>query len=197
MNQSDSIPTNTNECIQQVFNRIDREVWVVTAADGDKRGGLVATWVSAASIDPSLPTMLIALAPNHFTAELVAGSGAFALHLLGEANLELVWHFALASGRTMDKLADLSHRPGRSGSPLLSVCLAWLDCRVIARYDAGDRILFWGEVIDGAVQHQGPPLREKRLFDMATAEQRAALTELRAADIRALAPLRTAWVHTT
>ena len=93
---------------------------------------MVATWVSAASIDPETPTVLIGLAPNHFTTELVAQSGGFAVHLLDVRQHELVWRFALASGRDTDKLAALDHKAGATGSPILAECLAWLDCHVIA-----------------------------------------------------------------
>src|SRR4051812_18349024 len=53
---------------------VDREVWIVTAAVGERRGGLVATWVAQASLDDTRPVMAIALATNHYTAELVAES---------------------------------------------------------------------------------------------------------------------------
>jgi flavin reductase (DIM6/NTAB) family NADH-FMN oxidoreductase RutF len=154
----------------------------------------VATWVSAASIDPDQPVVIIGLAPNHFTAELVAASGRFAIHLLCERQIDLVWRFALASGRETNKLDGLAYRLDAGGAPILSDCLAWLDCRVIARYDAGDRLFFWGDVEDGEVREKGVPLREKRVLELATPEQKAALSAGRKADIEALSPLRHAWL---
>ena len=179
--------------IQQVFDLVDREVWIVTAADGKRAGGLVATWVSAASIDPDHPTVVVGLAPNHFTTELVASSGAFTLHLLAQRHLDLVWRFALASGRDTDKLAGLAHRLGATGSPILEDCLAWLDCRAITRYDAGDRLFFWADVVDGHRRGGGAALREKDVIAAATPEQRAALVAARTADVSTLLPLRTMW----
>ena len=38
-----------------LFRRLDREIWVVTARAGEGRGGLIATFVSQASIVPELP----------------------------------------------------------------------------------------------------------------------------------------------
>jgi flavin reductase (DIM6/NTAB) family NADH-FMN oxidoreductase RutF len=180
--------------IDDVLKLVDREIWLVTAAAGGRLGGLVATWVSAASLDPSQPVVVVGLAPNHFTAELVAASGRFALHLLHERQSDLVWRFALASGRDTNKLDGLAYRLDAGGAPVLSHCLAWLDCRVIAKYDAGDRLFFWGDVEDGEVREHGVPLREKRLLELATAEQKAALSTARSADIQALAPLRQAWL---
>ena len=179
--------------IQSVLELIDREIWIVTAAAGEQSGGLVATWVSAASIDPQQSTMLIGLAPNHFTTELVAASGAFALHLLDRSQIDLVWRFSLTSGRHTNKFAGLAYQAGPNGSPVLANCLAWLDCRVIARYEAGDRFFFWGDVVAGEMQRKGVPLREKEVLGAANEEQRAGLARSRREDIARLAPLRQAW----
>ncbi len=86
---------------------LDREIWIVTSSAGDKRGGLVATWVSPASIDRERPMLLLGIAPIHFTAELIDASQAFTAHLLREDQSPLAWEFARDSGRDRDKLASL------------------------------------------------------------------------------------------
>ena len=123
-----------NDQIEQVFGLIDREIWIVTAAAGDKRGGLVATWVSQASIDENTPTVVIGIAANHYTCELIELSSAFALHLLRPDQAEVAWNFASGSGRDRDKLALLAAHTEGTESPVLDECLAWLDCRVFFRF---------------------------------------------------------------
>src|SRR5690606_14882202 len=113
------------QSIEAVFKQVDRQVWVVTAADGPRRGGLVATFVSKSSLDPEQPTVSVGLAVNHFTRELVDASGAFALHLITPEQVELAWRFALGSGRDRDKLSGVKASVGESGSPILDDCLAW------------------------------------------------------------------------
>src|SRR3954469_9482743 len=135
--------------IDSALRLVNREVWVVTAADGERRGGLVATVVTAASIDRERPMLLAALGANHFTTELVQASKAFAAHLLRPEQTELAWNFARDSGRQRDKLAGIVVERQATGAPVLADCLAWFDCRVFARYDAGDRLLFWGDVVAG------------------------------------------------
>jgi flavin reductase (DIM6/NTAB) family NADH-FMN oxidoreductase RutF len=157
--------------IATIFRRLDREVWLVTAAAGPDRGGLIATFVSQASIAPELPRVLIGLARSHHTWQLVDRSAAFALHLLGEANLEWVWRFGLQSGRDLDKLAGLECRTEASGSPILSGALAWLDCRVEARLETGDRTVFLGEVVAGEMTSAEPPLTVQRVLERASPEQ--------------------------
>src|SRR5438132_18510 len=100
-----------------LFAWLDRELWLVTAQAGPRRGGLIATFVCQASIVPDLPRMLLGVAKTHHTWELIEASEAFALHLLGEDQLDLVWRFGLDSGRGHDKLAGLECRKGATGSP--------------------------------------------------------------------------------
>src|SRR5688572_25683702 len=93
---------------------IDREVWIVTAAAGSRRGGLTATWISPASIDRERPVLMAGIAPNHFTAELIAESGAFCAHLIAPEQFAVTFDFAAGSGRDKDKLAGLETTTGET-----------------------------------------------------------------------------------
>jgi flavin reductase (DIM6/NTAB) family NADH-FMN oxidoreductase RutF len=181
--------------IDAALRLVDRELWIITAATGDRRGGLLAAWVSAASIDPERPVLLAGIGPNHFTAELVQSSRAFAAHLLRPDQIELAWNFANGSGRDRDKLAGLEIQNHGSDSPLLKDCLAWFACRVFAEYNAGDRIFFWGDIVAAARNSQASreepgtteslifPLRERQFIQSLTDAQRQALLADRNSDI--------------
>jgi flavin reductase (DIM6/NTAB) family NADH-FMN oxidoreductase RutF len=187
--------------IDAALRLLNREIWIITAADGPRRGGLVATWVSPASIDVHSPVLLAAIAPNHFTAELVQASRAFAAHLLREDQIELAWNFCRDSGRARDKLAHLTTETRATGSPVITDCLAWFDCRVLARYAAGDRMFFWADVVEAGERDThdrrsvlaAEPLREKAFFQALTDEQRQALMGARQADAAALRDSHEEW----
>jgi flavin reductase (DIM6/NTAB) family NADH-FMN oxidoreductase RutF len=155
-----------------VFGRTDRELWLVTAQAGSRRSGLIATFVSQASIVPDLPRVLVGLAKQHYTWDIIEASGAFALHLLGERLVEWVWQFGLSSGRDGDKFLGLEVRQGATKSPLLDDALGWLDCKVEATLDTGDRAVCLAEVIDGQVKGDEPPLTLKQLLQLAPADKR-------------------------
>ncbi len=148
-----------------LFAWLDREVWVLTAQSGDRRSAMIATLVDQASIVPEFPRVLVALSKQHFTMELVEASRAFALHLLSEEQIELVWRFGLESGREQDKMAGMTVTTGGSGSPLLAEAIGWLDCRVEAQLDIGDRILYVAEVLEGQVTNFAPPLTTKKMME--------------------------------
>lgn len=191
--------SNDPQVFESVFRSTNRPVWIITASAAGRRNGLVATWVMPASLEPSQPMVMTAIAPIHFTADLIRESQAFALHLLGPQHIEHCWRFGLDSGRGhpcqpgRDKLSGLDTATAATGSPILADCLAWFDCRVVTCYDGGDRLYFWAEPIASQLVASGEPLRENELIAAASPEQKQRLKSNLAADIETLRPLRDAW----
>jgi len=190
MNTSSRIDVNQ---VDGIFRLLCRETWIVTAAHDGQRGGLVATWVSPASIDREHPVVLIGIAPNHFTAELIDGSHAFALHLLRKDQVDVAWNFAIGSGRERDKFTSLPFSCRETSSPLLDECLAWLDCRVFSRLATGDRNYYWADVVASQRGNTTEALTDRDLIQAATDEQKQLLLANRDDDVALQRPLLEAW----
>jgi flavin reductase (DIM6/NTAB) family NADH-FMN oxidoreductase RutF len=187
-------PASGPSAAESLFRMLERELWLVTAHDGTRGGGLIATWVSQASIDPQSPTVATAIAANHFTRELIDAGGSFGLHLLRPEQIDLVWKFALTSGRDIDKLAGSKWQPGERGAPLLEGCYATLDCRVYDRYDGGDRIYYWADIAacrfdEKAVLAGIRPLTDQQMLALASDEQKQELKTGMLADALVQRPL--------
>jgi flavin reductase (DIM6/NTAB) family NADH-FMN oxidoreductase RutF len=163
--------------ISKVYAQLDPPLWLVTAAHGGRRGGMIATTVTQASIVAEMSRQLITVDKRHNTHALIEGSGAFATHLIDETQLDLVWRFGLQSGRDVDKLTGLQFLVGATGSPLLPEALAWFDCRVEARMDSGDRTVYLAAVIDGRLGRTDPPLTTRRFFQIAPADKQKIMNE--------------------
>lgn len=168
--------------VSQVYSRLDPPLWLLTAADGERRGGLIATTVAQASIVDSLPRQLVTIGTRHYTHALIEASGAFAMHLLDERQLDLAWRFGLQTGRDVDKFADLPFQTGATGSPLLTQAVAWLDCRVESQMDIGDRAVYLAAVVDGRMQRNASPLTTRRFFELAPPDKRRVMAEQYAHD---------------
>jgi flavin reductase (DIM6/NTAB) family NADH-FMN oxidoreductase RutF len=168
--------------IAEVFHRYDPPLWLVTARHQNRRGGLIATFAVRASIVAELPRVAVGIAKHHHTWGLIEGSGQFALHLLRADDLETVWRFGLASGHATDKLAGLPERHTPAGNPLYTDALSWLDCRVEARMDTGDRTLYLAEVTAGATLTEGTALSVGALLRDAPSDRLAELDRLYRAD---------------
>jgi flavin reductase (DIM6/NTAB) family NADH-FMN oxidoreductase RutF len=175
-------PNMSRQAASALLARLDRELWIVTSGAGERRGGLVATFVSPASIVADRPRMLVGLAKTHHTWRLVEASGAFALHLIGEEQLDLVWRFGLQGGNDVDKLDGLTTRPGASGAPILTDAPGWLDCRVEARLDTGDRTVYLAEVLEAQAPGSQAFLSVHRLRERVPDDRRAVLAEQMARD---------------
>jgi flavin reductase (DIM6/NTAB) family NADH-FMN oxidoreductase RutF len=189
----ESSRVDPHPAIAEVFTLVERDVWIVTAAAGKLRGGLVATWVSQSSIDPKSPTVAVSIAVNHFTRELIDAAGCFSLHLITAAQIDLAWRMCLTSGRNQDKLAGLAVRQGETGGPILEDCLAWLECRVFHRFLGGDRVYYWADVVSGGRMGEGRPLTDRQLFEAADDKQWAVLRQGTLGDIAVQRPLYKAW----
>lgn len=164
-----------------VFAALDRELWLLTATTNNRRGGLIATSVSPAALSPQTPRILVGVGKQHHTWQLIESSGAFALHLLAESQLDWVWRFGLHSGRNVDKLEGLLHRQEVTGSPILDGVPGWLDCRVEERLDTGDRTVYLAEVV-AAHSESGRVLTMKRLLELAPADRLQELKQTVARD---------------
>jgi len=180
--------------IDRVLRLVDREIWIVTSAHRSQRGGLVATWVMQASLSADLPLVAAAIAENHFTRELIDGSGTFALHLISADQIDHAWRFGLGSGRHGDKLAGVAYETAVTGAPVLSRHLSWLDCRVVHRHDTGDRVYYWADVLAGGqARIDQPPLTEKQLLAAASPDQKRQLVAGLQSDLEVQLPLYRQW----
>ncbi|QDU39136.1 High molecular weight rubredoxin [Maioricimonas rarisocia] len=162
--------------VQQTLRALDPEVWLLTSAADHERGGLICTSVMNASIVPDMPRIVVGLARQHRTWQLVDASGRFVLHLLRADQIELVRRFGMQSQRDVDKFAELEVGRSPEGCPVLRDVAGWLECRVESGLDAGDRTHFLAEVTNGS-----PPaadialLRMQGLLTTAPDEMRAEL----------------------
>lgn len=177
----------------QLFNLTDRELWIVTSADGDRRGGLVATFVCRASLVDELPRVLVALSKQHHTRQLIEVSNSFGLHLISPGQMDWLWHFGIQTGGDLDKLAGWATETAVTGAPLLTKALGWLDCRVENRMDTGDRSVYIAEVVAARFFRDEPPLTMKQLLKTAPRDRLDQLDDLRRRDSQIDAEAILAW----
>jgi flavin reductase (DIM6/NTAB) family NADH-FMN oxidoreductase RutF len=122
--------------VADLFRRINAGVYVVGVAEGERRNAFTAAWLMQVSFDPLL--LALSVNPEHASYPLLVGGGGFAVSVLSHDQIHLARHFGTRSGREADKLAGIAWRPGRTGAPILTEAVAWLECRLTERLPAGD-----------------------------------------------------------
>jgi flavin reductase (DIM6/NTAB) family NADH-FMN oxidoreductase RutF len=129
-------------------------IYVLTTWHGDEINGMIASWVCQVSYDP--PLVAVAVHPARYSHKLIEKSGVFALHMLEKDQSMLLRRFK--GDDPAAKFEGLDWQRGRTGCPLLSVCTAFLECRVRQTFVPGNHSLFIGEIVHGARISDGPVL---------------------------------------
>lgn len=146
--------------IQSALWKLINPIAIVTARFDGKTGGFIASWITQVSFVP--PLVMIAVNPLHYTYELIASSNAFAINVLRTNQAELVDLFGKTSSGKVDKFVQAPWEIGRTGSPLLEDCLAFIDCNVVWSKEAGDHVVIVGSIADAGIRSEGETLREVR-----------------------------------
>lgn len=132
---------------------------LVTAADGERRGGQIAVGAFAASIVPSQPRVLVQIQKRNHTNGLIEASGRFAVHILAREQWEWVRHWGFRSQTEVDKFGGLAWSAHADGPPILEGVLGWMACDVVNYMDGGDMAIWLADVTDADRNTRGQPLR--------------------------------------
>lgn len=135
--------TISAEDFKRALSRRASGVAVVTAKSGDRIHGMTVAAFTEVSLSP--PLVLVCADKTSHTQPLIGDGGVFALNILARDQQEISARFA--SKKDEEKRFDgLELDIGRTGAPLLRGVAVNIDCRVVAAHDAGDHIIYVGEV---------------------------------------------------
>ncbi|MGW4112336.1 flavin reductase family protein [Actinosynnema sp. NPDC004786] len=132
--------------LRSVMGRFATGVVVITVGD-EHVHGMTANAFGSVSLDP--PLVHCCIAHTAVMHEALAGSGRFGVSVMSADQESVARYFADRSrplGAAQFDVVDWT--PGRrTGAPLLTGALAWLECEVVDVHAAGDHSLFLGRVL--------------------------------------------------
>lgn len=131
--------------LKQVLARRVTGIAVVTARDGDVVHGMTVSAFTEVSLAPPLVLVCADKASN--THPVIAQGGVFALNVLANDQAALSEWFASKRNEAR-RFVGVEYETGVTGAPLLTGTVATLDCRVRAAHEAGDHVIYVGEVVD-------------------------------------------------
>jgi flavin reductase (DIM6/NTAB) family NADH-FMN oxidoreductase RutF len=144
------------EELRQAMRQWATGVTIVSAHHNGRRHGMTVSSFTSLSLDP--PLVLVSLEQVTKTHRLVQQAGYFGVTILDESQQEISDRFAGRITEFSDRFGELETFTMVSGSPLLAHGLAWIDCRVVVTYQAGDHTVFIGEVLAVKSGQAGQPL---------------------------------------
>jgi flavin reductase (DIM6/NTAB) family NADH-FMN oxidoreductase RutF len=138
------------DAFKAIMSAAPGPVAVVTAFDRDYIPyGLTMSAVCSVSLEP--PLVLVCLATSSNTLSAIRETAAFTVNYLPVGEESTAMTFASKTAQKFENVTWNCPENG-VGGPLLAEHAAYAACRVINSIEAGDHVIFVGEVVEGAAQ---------------------------------------------
>jgi len=118
-------------------------VTVVTSRAGDEIHGMTVSDFSGASLTP--PLVSVCCSKESITTGLIARGQCFGVNVLADGQQAISNRFA-SKKYEHERFVGLDYDQADTGAPLIAGCLVNLDCRLVATYEAGDHLIYLGEI---------------------------------------------------
>lgn len=133
---------DTGRAFRNAMGRFPTGITVITVQGPNGPMGITANSFASVSMDP--PLLLWCPAKKSSRFEAFATADRFAIHVLGQGQLDVARGFA----ERANAFEGLALDPCPHAVPLLAECLARFECKTVQTHDAGDHMIVVGEVIE-------------------------------------------------
>ncbi|UCH84553.1 MAG: flavin reductase, partial [Candidatus Latescibacterota bacterium] len=123
-------------------------VVLVTVTTKEHTNVMTVGWASPVSMKP--PILMVSIAPQRFTHDLVVEAGEFGVSILADNQKRLAQLAGTLTGRKVNKLmrSEFDTFPADAiNAPLISGARAWFECKLHSQQTVGDHTVFYGEVM--------------------------------------------------
>ncbi len=142
--------------LSAALGRLPSGLFILTMRRGEQETGFLTSWVQQCSFEP--PQISLAVKEGRpILAWLVPGA-RFMLNILDNTQTDMVAHFGRGFALEEPAFEEIEVERQDGSAPVLAEALAYLHCRVVARYRAGDHELFVAGVFEGRVLGEGQPM---------------------------------------
>ena len=145
-------PEEYDKLRRRVLWKMPAGLFAIGSRAGDRRNMMTANWVTQVSFDPKLVAVSVEKAA--LTHELVHGGRAFSVNVVDRDDRAVVRKFTkpVTVDEQAHTLNEIPYRDGRTGVPVLSEAVAFVECEVRQEVDCGDHTVFVGEVVEAGFQ---------------------------------------------
>lgn len=142
-------PVPEEVALRDVMSQFATGITVITAG-GENGHGMTANAFTSVSLEP--PLVLCCVARNARIHEGILLARSFGVSVLGADQEGVARYFADRRRPAGQAQFDaVEHELGsRTGAPLMSGSLAWLECELVRVYHGGDHSIFLGKVLSAS-----------------------------------------------
>jgi flavin reductase (DIM6/NTAB) family NADH-FMN oxidoreductase RutF len=135
----------TTRAFRDALGHFATGVTVVTTQGSQHPYGMTANAFASVSLEP--PLVLVCVVKGTEGEISIRENGVFAVNVLGSHQEALSRYFSDSDRpRGWATFERIAHRRAATGSPVLDGIAAYFDCRLIDTHEAGDHVIFIGEV---------------------------------------------------
>jgi len=134
-----------------VLFKVSYGLYIVSSGNKEKGNGYISNTFFQVTSEP--PKFATCCNKNNFTSDFIEKSGYFAVSVLHQqTDADIYGRFGYRSGRNFDKMTELKTIYGQTGVPIIiEGTIAWLEFKVVDKFDVGTHWLFIGELIDAQI----------------------------------------------
>ena len=144
---------------RKIMGQFATGVTVVTTDGEAGPHGLTANAVASLSLDP--PLVLVAVDKRAHSLDYLKKNRCFAVNILRLDQEEISRRFATPGPKDF---TGLNITTAGTAAPILTDCLAFVDCRVVEILPGGDHEIFVGEIVAGEYPRwRAAPVLRRRL----------------------------------
>ena len=134
--------------VEQAVGHLVGSLCVVTSHQDDVASAMLASWVSQATFNP--PGLTVAVAKERAVESLMYPGRNFVINILPEGkHLGLMKHFLKPFTPGEDRFTGIATEKAANGSPVISDALAYIECSVSNRMEAGDHWIVYAIATSG------------------------------------------------
>lgn len=124
--------------------------FLITCGDWRGKSNIIAiSFCMPVSKEP--PLIACAIGKGAYSRELISSSGEFVVNVPTKDLKPQIYYCGFHSGSKVDKFREtgLTPKPARRvRAPIIEECVAHMECEVRREIEAGDKVLFIGEVVE-------------------------------------------------
>lgn len=132
------------------LRKIPHGVFIVGTKQDGQLNAFTATWLNQVSFTP--PLVAVGIRKDSHSFAMIQESRVFSVNILGKQQKSVAEHFVRPATVVGEKLKEVPHHLGKTGSPILDEAIAYVECEVREIANAlGDHAVVIGEVVEAGV----------------------------------------------
>lgn len=131
--------------------KISYGLYIVSSGDKNYGNGFVSNTVFQVTSEPA--KFAACCNKDNYSSEVIEKYDHFSVSVLHQdVDTKLFGKFGYKSGKDINKLEGTNVKYGSTGTPIvLDDCIAYLECKVVDKFDVGTHWIFIGELVDAQI----------------------------------------------